>query len=396
MNFDILHPEVQKFISENLKSNITKLILKGSPFESVSIQELANQIVSKQKSEKKLPTWFSAVNIYFPPKVSIEQTSSEITAEYKSNLVSGKSFIDITGGFGIDCYYFSKKFKDVIHCEINNELSTIVNHNYQQLNIENITTITKDGIEFLKNSKQCFDCIYIDPSRRNDAKGKVFLLNDCLPNVPENIDLLFSKTDQILIKNSPILDIRSTINELKFVKEIHVVAIKNEVKELLFILQKNYNKDIKIKAINFHKDDKQVFSFDYNYKVFSEYSQPLTYLYEPNAAILKAGGFHQISNQLNVFKLHQHSHLYTSKELHDFPGRIFKIENIISYDKKKLAKLLPDKKANITTRNFPKTVAQIRKETKIKEGGNVFIFSTIDLNNKPKLIICKKINPQII
>ena len=390
MNPAILHPEVQLFITNNLKSDITKLILKGSPFEDVSIQELANQIVAKEKSEKKLPTWFSADNIYYPAKLSIEQTSSEITAAYKANLVSGNKIIDITGGFGIDCFYFSKQFKEVTHCEINKELSTIVNHNYQQLNVKNSVTFSGDGIEYLKNAKDNFDCIYIDPSRRNDLKGKVFLLKDCLPNVPENIDFLFSKSNQILIKNSPILDITSAINELKFVKEIHVIAVNNEVKELLFLLEKGCEKPIKIKTVNIGKINTESFNFIYRQEEASEYSEPLTYLYEPNAAILKSGGFHEVSNKLGVFKIHQHSHLYTSTEIIDFPGRVFKIENVIPYHKKNIKKLLAENKANITTRNFPKTVEQIRKETKIKEGGNTFIFCTTNVINELIVIFCSK------
>jgi hypothetical protein len=391
LNTAILQPKVQHFIVDHLKSDITKLILKGSPFDDISIQELANQIIAKQKSEQKLKTWFSTENIYYPPKISIEQTSSEITANYKSTLLIGASIIDITGGFGVDCFFFSRQFKDVIHCEINEDLSTIVKHNYQQLNIKNIKTVSGNGIEFLKNSDTTFDCIYIDPSRRNDTKGKVFLLKDCLPNVPENIDFLFTKTTQILLKNSPILDISSAITELKFVKEIHVVAIKNEVKEVLFLLEKNYEGDIQIKTINIQKEDTQRFDFKLKEAVTSIYSEPLSYLYEPNAAILKSGGFHQISKQLNLFKLHQHSHLYTSEQLIDFPGRIFKIRNVINYDKKKLKKLLTEKKANITTRNFPKTVAQIRKETGIKDGGTSYIFFTTDNKNELKSIICSKI-----
>ena len=392
MNPAILHPEVQKFISDNLKSDITKLILKGSPFDEISVQEIANQIVAKQKSEKKLSTWFSSENIYYPAKLSIEQTSSEITAEYKANLVSGNKIIDITGGFGVDCFHFSKHFKEVTHCEINDDLSTIVKHNYQQLNIKNIVTFSGDGIDFLKNSKDNFDCIYIDPSRRNDIKGKVFLLKDCLPNVPENIDFLFSKSNQILIKNSPILDISSAISELKFVKEIHIVAIQNEVKELLFLLEKDYLSSIKIKTVNIQKENTQSFEFNYQEEVASEYSEPLTYLYEPNSAILKSGGFHQISHQLKVFKLQQHSHLYTSNELLEFPGRVFKIENVVPYHKKKLKKFLTDDKANITIRNFPKTVEQIRKETKIKDGGNSYLFFTTLNTSEFVVVICKKID----
>lgn len=249
MNTAILHTKVQQFITENLKTDITKLILKGSPFSDVSIQELANQIVSKQKSEHKLASWFRAAQIYYPSKINIEQTSSELTANYKSNVVSGASIIDITGGFGIDCFYFSKQFEAVTHCEINTELSTIVAHNFKQLKINNISTFSGDAFDFLKRTKEKFDCIYIDPSRRDAVKGKVFLLQDCVPNVPENIDFLFSKTNQILIKTSPILDITSAINELKFIKEVHVVAVHNEVKELLFLLDKKHSKAIEIKKI---------------------------------------------------------------------------------------------------------------------------------------------------
>lgn len=391
MNLEILNKNVQQFITENLKSDLTKLILKGSPFQNISVQELANQIVAKQKSEKKLPTWFSKDNIYYPSKISIEQSSSEITAEYKSKIVFGNSILDITGGFGVDCFYFSKNFKKVIHCEINKQLSDIVKYNYQQLEVKNIATVSDDGIKFLKNSSQKFDCIYIDPSRRNDVKGKVFLLKDCLPNVPENIDFLFSKSNQILIKNSPILDITSAINELKFVKEVHVIAVNNEVKELLFLLEKKYQNAIKIRTQNFGKNNVQSFSFQYQSEIESEYSEPLSYLYEPNSAILKSGGFHQISHQLNISKIQQHSHLYTSENLINFPGRIFKIEQILNYDKKKIKKLLPDKKANITTRNFPKTVAQIRKETNIKDGGKTYLFFTTDFKNNLKVIFCEKV-----
>ena len=390
MNLAILHPNVQQFITDNLKSDITKLILKGSPFDAVSMQELANQIVAKQKSEQKLSSWFNTENIYYPQKISIEQTSSEITAKYKANLVKGTSIIDITGGFGVDCFYFSKHFKEVTHCEINSDLSSIVKHNYQQLKVKNITTFSGDGLDYIKNSKKNFDCIYVDPSRRNDLKGKVFLLDDCLPNVPENIDFLFSKTNQILIKNSPILDITSTINELKFVKEIHIIALNNEVKELLFLLEKDYDQTIKIKTVNIGKNDIQSFNFNYKEEITSAYSEPLTYLYEPNAAILKSGGFHQVSHQLNLFKLHQHSHLYTSKEIINFPGRVFKIEHVLNYDKKKIKKLIPENKVNITTRNFPKTVAQIRKETNLKDGGNSYLFLTTDLQNKLICLLCSK------
>ena len=390
MNSHLLNADIQKFICDHLKSDLTKIILKGSPFKEVSIQELAHQVVAKQKAKKKLPTWFSAEKIYYPPKVSIEQTSSEITANYKSKLLKGNTIVDITGGFGVDCYYFAKYFKEVIHCEIDAELSKIVAHNYQQLQQQTIVTHCGDGIEFLKNSPQSFDCIYIDPSRRNDLKGKVFLLKDCLPNVPEHLDFLFSKTNQILLKNSPILDITSAIKELKYVREIEVVAVDNEVKEVLFLLEKGYVGAILVKTINILKNKAQTFSFEWNEPAESEYSEPRSFLYEPNAALLKSGGFHQISTQLSVFKIHRHSHIYTSEHVVQFPGRTFKIDKIVGYDKKKLIKIISRKKANITTRNFPKTVTQIRKELKINEGGSIYLFFTTNKDNQLIVIFCSK------
>ena len=184
MNIEqLLHIEIQDFIAENLSSDSTKLALKKNPFAEINYTEIINQIVSKKKAKDKLPTWFLTKNIIYPEKISIEQTSSELTAKYKASLVSGKNLIDCTGGFGIDDYYFAQQFESVTHCEINPELSKIVQHNFKQLKAENMTCISGDSADILKQLNQRFDCIYIDPSRRNDAKGKVFLLADCLPNV---------------------------------------------------------------------------------------------------------------------------------------------------------------------------------------------------------------------
>lgn len=389
MSKTILNTEVQKFVNSNLKSNITKLILKGSPFNEISIQEIAEQIEAKNKAEKKLPSWFSTKNIYYPNKLNIEQTSSEITAKYKSKLVSGKTLVDLTGGFGVDSYYFSQKIENIIHCEMNKNLSKIVSHNFNLLTTKNIKTFTGDGFEYLKSIKKV-DWIYIDPSRRDDIKGKVFLLKDCLPNIPKNIDFLFEKSDNILLKVSPILDITSTLNELNYTKTVSIVAINNEVKELLFLLEKNYSEAIQIKTINFTKNKTENFSFKYGEEPNLIFTEPETFLYEPNAAILKSGGFNLIPNKFNVKKLHKHSHLYTSKKRIDFPGRTFKIVTALTYNKKILNKYLKNNKANITTRNFPETVAQIRKKTGIADGGNDYLFFTTNNKNKRVVIACTK------
>ena len=393
MNISILHTEIQDFIDAHLKADISSILLKGTNFEAVETNEIIEQIEAKKRSEKKLPTWFKGENIYFPNKLNIEQTSSEITARHKADLMQGDAIIDLTGGFGVDCYYFSKRFNKVTHCEINPKLSQIVNHNYKQLNVENINTQTVDGIEYLKSLNSNFDWIYIDPSRRHDSKGKVFFLNDCLPNVPAHLDLLFKRSKKIMIKTSPLLDLSVGIGELEHVKTIHVVSVNNEVKELLWVLEAGFNGNISIETCNIKKDKENVFSFilDEEKITESDYSLPLTYLYEPNSAILKSGAFHSVSKQLKISKLHKHSHLYTSDKLIDFPGRAFKIEYILPYNKKEIKKRNL-KKANITTRNFPETVQNIRKKFNIKDGGDLYVFFTTDLENNKMVLITKRVN----
>ncbi len=389
MNSRILHKEVQDFINHHLQSDISKVLYKGSPFADVTIRELVEQIEAKKKTKDKLPTWFNTKNIYYPNKLNIEQTSSEISANYKSSLVSGDSLIDLTGGFGIDTYQFSKRFKEVVHCEINEDLSMMVSHNLAQLHCKNVKTVASDGLTFIA-SQQKFDWIYVDPSRRNESKGKVFMLEDCIPNVPKNLELLFRHSNDILLKVSPMLDITQAVNELSFVKDIHVVAIHNEVKEVLFILKKEYRDTISLKTVNITASKQDHFEAYFKQPKEIEFSLPKAYLYEPNAAILKAGLFDDLST-LGVSKLHKNSHLYTSETLIDFPGRSFKIEHIINYDRKQLKKLIPSQKGNITTRNFPDTVAQIRKRTKLKEGGHHYLFFTTNIENSLIVILCQKV-----
>jgi len=393
VNPKITSTKVQQFIEQNTHTNLNKLILKGSPFEGVSIQEIAQQIQGRQKCIKKLPLWYGTKNTVFPKKINLEQSSSEITAHYKSDLVTGESLIDLTGGFGVDCLYFSKKIKSVTYCELNTELSNIAHYNSQKFKVKNIEFQIINSFDYLQRNQLRFDWIYIDPSRRNEHKEKVFLLKDCIPNVPENIEFLFQYSNHILIKSSPMLDITKSMEELKFVKEIHVVSVENEVKELLFILQKNHIGNTAIKTCNYQKKEKQLFNFEYGTHPSIRYSNPQKYLYEPNAAILKSGAFNQVAEQLKINKLHKNSHLYTSEKLRsNFPGRAFIINQILTYDKKKLLNMLPETKANISTRNFPETVAQIRKKTKIKEGGQIYLFFTTDCSDKKIVLVCSKEN----
>lgn len=392
MDLSILYPKVQEFIQDQLGVSIAKLALQKNPFPEIDWLTLLNQIEAKTKSREKLPTWFSTKAIIYPSKLSIEQTSSERTAEYKSSLIAGNSLIDLTGGFGVDDYYFAKKINKITHCEINTVLSEIVGHNFKQLGVTNIECIAGDSLTTLQSTTEKWDWMYIDPSRRNDAKGKVFMLKDCLPNVPENLDFYFEKSDAIIIKTAPLLDIAAGLSELQNVKTIHIVALENEVKELLWELHKNYLGAIGIKTVNLTKDATNSFDFILNQEsTEANYSLPKRYLFEPNSAIMKSGGFNAISLQYRLDKLHKHSHLYTSNELIDFPGRVFEIQHAIPYSKKEIKIHLENSKQNITTRNFPETVELIRKKWKIKDGGNSYCFFTTDMNNDKIVLICTKI-----
>lgn len=373
------------------------VLLQKQQFTGISQKELAEQIEAKNKCLHKLPKWYNSPSVYFPNKLNIEQTSSEKTATYKSNLFKGKKAIDITGGFGVDTYYFSKHFEQVFHCEINERLSEIAAHNFNVFEAKNITSIKGNGVEYILNSDTTYDLIFADPSRRNDSKEKVFFLNDCLPNIPLYVDELLKKTDRILIKTSPLLDISTGLKELKFTTEIHVVAVQNEVKELLWILEKKSPQKTRVTTVNLTKKKDEIFAFylEEEKEIEASFSTPLEYLYEPNSAILKAGAFKCASNHYKLLKLHEHSHLYTSHNLVDFPGRVFKINEVVPYSKKAIQKLKITK-ANITTRNFKESVSSLRKKYKIKDGGDTYLFFTTNSNNESIMINCSKIDQALL
>lgn len=392
MDKHILNTGVQNFINENLNTDISSLLLKHSEIEGVDSKLVAEQIQAKLKAKKKLPTWFNTPNIYYPNKLNIEQTSSEKTALYKSNLVNGDTLVDLTGGFGVDSYYFAKVFKQVTHCEINTELSHIARHNFKALNQLNIDSKSIDGMEFLAAIDKV-DCIYLDPSRRDQAKKKVFLLQDCTPDIIELHNQLLLKASTVMVKVSPLIDISKAIEDVNQISEIHIVALENQVKEMLLILTREPS-DTLIKAVNLKKSIIEEFSFNHKEESLTQanYSAPLLYLYEPNAAILKSGAFNMVSRKHPVYKLHPSTHLYTSDELINFPGRSFKINQIIPYNKQGI-KILKNTftKANISTRNFPQTVERIKIQLKIGDGGSDYLFFCKDADHNKVVLVTEKI-----
>lgn len=394
MNKAILNTVVQSFINDNLCSDIPGLILKGIDFNEVLLNDVIEQIEAKNKAKNKLPTWFRTKKIYYPNKLNIEQTSSEEAANYKASLVSGDTLIDLTGGFGVDSFYFSKALNEVVHCEVNSSLSEIAKHNYTLLKAKNIQCYNTSGIDILKRLNKYYDWVYIDPSRRDMSNQKVFLLADCTPNVVTFQGLFLKYAKNVMIKTAPLIDISKTYKDLNSAKELHVVAIKNEVKELLWVLDRGYKGTLNIITTNIKKTKHQRFEFDYAAEAAAEvyYGLPSRYLYEPNAAILKSGAFKLVGAHFNIAKLHIHSHLYTSERLIDFPGRCFTINKYIPYSKKVFSKE-QIKQANVTTRNFPIPVSKIRKELKLKDGGTTYLFfTTLDNSNKKVIIICSKVS----
>lgn len=388
-----LNDEVQLFIANHSVKPIEKLALQKNPFPKLNWIFLLQQIEGKQKTISKLPFWHQTKGIIFPPKINLEQTSSQITAEYKAGLVSGASLIDLTGGFGVDAYFFSKKVEKVHHCEMNPTLSEMVVHNYKVLQTQNITCHIGNSSKIIADLEQSWDWIYLDPSRRHDVKGKVFLLSDCLPNVPELLPFYFQYSQKILIKTAPIFDLSAGIEQLKFIKKIHIVAVNNEVKELLWEIHQGYEDKITIATIDI--TPQKIIQFEFTWKDAYgpvNYSLPKKYLFEPNAALMKSNGFEAIASQYQVEKLHVHSHLYTADALFEFPGRTFEIIHSFLYQKKEMRLRLTDKKANITIRNFPESVASIRKKWNIKEGGDIYCFFTTDLKNRKIVLFCNKIN----
>ncbi|MEM7187386.1 MAG: class I SAM-dependent methyltransferase [Bacteroidota bacterium] len=388
MNTKLLAPTVQEFI-RTYSEPTAVLAFKGSPFEDITVQELITQIEGFRKTKNKLPLWHQTPGIYYPARLNIEQTSSETTAAYKTTLVQGNSLADITGGYGVDAYYFSKRFESVHHFEKVEALSDIARHNFSILDANKVQCHSDDGVAAV--SSQSYDVIYADPARRHDAKGKVFLLADCEPDLVTHASSLLRSCKTMLVKTSPMLDISLGWQELPNSRAVHVVAVDNEVKELLWLLEDRSSKERTITAVNIRGEQREEFTFVPESPEATAYSQPLTYLFEPNAAILKAGGYRYLSAALGVPKLHKHSHLFTSESLAAFPGRVFRINKILPYRKPIMQRELKGIKANITTRNFPVRVEDLRKKWRISDGGEVYLFFTTIGESEKVVLHCERI-----
>jgi 16S rRNA G966 N2-methylase RsmD len=379
-------------IFKHLPSSEVALKLSG---KNLPLKFILEQIEGFQKSKQKLPDWHQNEKITYPPKLNWEQCSSQATGFYKATLVSGNSVCDLTGGFGVDTFYLSKSFQEIHYVEQNSELKEIVKSNFNVLGVLNCTFHNNDSIHFLKHTKLKFSCVYIDPARRDKQNKKLVKLSDCEPDVTDSLSLIFDKTEQILIKTSPMLDIEFASKEISQIAEIHVISVENECKEVLYLLKKEFKAHPTIFTVNLSKNGivKQKFSFYQHQEKATEivFSEPKQYLYEPNASVLKAGAFKIIGTQFNLYKISPNTHLYTSYDLKDnFPGKTFIIKDIKPYKDKSIQ----GKKTNIVTRNFPFTPEIVKKEMKLRDGGTDFLFACRNLENALILIDCTKIDSE--
>lgn len=398
----------EEFVQLHRHDDVRSLALKKAP-EGVDMVWCLQQIEGRQLAEKKLPRWAEAEGLWFPPRISMEQCSSELTAEYKRQVAERQlneqertEMADFTGGFGIDFSYMAQAFKHATYVERQNHLCEIARHNLPLLGLGHARVLCTDCTEALTEKQvpwdHHLDLVFLDPARRDSQGKKTVLLEDCTPNVLDLKQYLNDLARVTFLKLSPMLDIAQALRHLDKATEVHVVSVGGECKELLIILDAEADgQTVTYHTVNLGTSD-EPFVCTESERHASLNIAELTheedfYLYEPNASILKAGVQDALCSRLGVAKLHPMSHLFVSKEpITDFPGRSFHIDGWSDFSKKGLRTLIGDlKQANLTIRNFPTSVAELRKKLKLREGGSAYLFATTLQDGSHALIRCSKI-----
>lgn len=405
-----LNEDTLRFIREHCLDDVRSLALQASKYPSVDMPAAIVQIAGRQAAKEKIPAWAQTEGILYPVHLSLEQCSSEVTARYKAEVIAKSagchdSFTDLTGGFGIDCAFLSRRFRQATYVERQKALCEIASHNFPLLNLQQVAVCHADSMEHLQQMPPV-DWIFIDPARRDGHGGKTVAISDCEPDVSALEDQLLEKARHVFIKLSPMLDLTLALNDLKHVQEAHIVSAGNDCKELLLVLGHGESlpaEDIPVHCVNLTNAQSQQQSLTFTRRQEKERPCPYTrtlksYLYEPNPSVLKAGAFRSLAYIYKVEKLHPNSHLYTSDTfIPDFPGRKFRITGSCSFNKKEIKEMLTtEKKANLTVRNFPASVAELRKRLKLAEGGNTYLFATTLADEKKVLVACQPRSPQTL
>lgn len=396
-----LSPETLAFIDSHRGDDVRTLALQAKKYPAVDMAEAVVQIAGYQIAEKKVPLWAQTAGIRYPQHLSMEQCSSEVTARYKASLVSGDTLTDLTAGWGVDCSFLARNFRCADYVERQETLCRIAAHNFPLLGLPHVRIHCADAVEYLQ-SMEPVDCLFLDPARRDSHGGKTVAIAECEPDVCRLEPLLVEKGKTVIIKLSPMLDMASALRDLQYVRRIHVVSVNNECKELIILLRKAPDEE-EAAAGEVIISCEQVVNnsvhqhFQFTFSEEKSAGCPLAesvgnYLYEPWAALLKAGPYRLLATRYGVEKLHPNSHLYTSSGLVDFPGRRFRVTAVSGFGKKDLKVLLEGvEKANLTVRNFPSSVAELRKKLKLKEGGDTYLFATTLASGEKVLIRGEKV-----
>jgi hypothetical protein len=386
----MLSQEEQDFIQLHADQDPHQIALSGKKYPNFDLGKLASQIQARQKLARKLPFWVSHANLFFPASISLEQASSEVTANFKANIVHG-NVLDASGGMGVDSAAFAKKANQVMYVERQQDLKEITAYNHAQLGCKNIQHVLGDGLAYLNQATTTFDFIYLDPARRNAKGDKVLLFKDCEPNVLDFLPMIQDKS-QLLLKTSPLLDLDRAIFELNGVDKIWIVCVKNEVKEILFLKSKDAKQNPLIEVIELNLKNSLLFSgtLETEKSKQTNFGPMSNFLYEPHPGLLKAGFFKSVETE-SIFKLNSNTHLYSSKELDTkFPGKSFRVIERGPLDIGWLKKHLPNNKVNISTRNFPGKPDDLRKKLKLGEGGDFTLFGYRNYQNKVELALTQK------
>ncbi len=390
---ELTSAEFRQFVQDHLQEDPALLLFKYQGKVTFDLKMAVQQISARQKVSKKLPSWSANPDLLFPASISLEQSSSEETAYFKAKGLNGKLMIDLTGGFGVDFFHLSQGFEKGIYCERLPELFQISKHNLDLLKPGKFEFFEGDGLEFLRNTDFSFDLIYADPARRGSGNQKLYKLQDCEPDVVSTWSLLRSKSEQILIKASPMLDISQAWTELPEIQRITVVSVKNEVKELLLSWEKgNTQESREISVVDLGSENPR-FSFDpkEEEKAVATIGESEKYLIEPLSGILKAGAFNLFAERFGLKKLEKNSHLYTGNEIpKEIPARIFEVIREISPKKHELKSLFPSGKVNVICRNYVNGAEELKRKLGLKDGGEDFLIGT-KTGSGLKVFWCKRI-----
>lgn len=380
---------VQDFLFHHESDDETRWILAHQNVAGVPADALAEQVQGRRKAKGKLPSFYRTRGVVYPPRLNLEQASSETTARYKVHVLRAllgphaTAGADLTGGWGVDSFFQAALVRDLYYAEPDPDLVQLAQHNLHLLGRNNIHYINAGVPASLAFLPPRLDFAFLDPSRRAGGK-KVIALTDYEPDVRQVLNHLFEKTLHVLIKTSPLLDITEAARMLPELKSAHVVAVQNECKELLLLCERGHRGPFQIIAADLSNSTEFAFTTAEEARASVSIGEPKTYLYEPGAALLKAGAFRLMAERFQLTKLHLHTHLYTSDQLvADFPGRIFEVTAL-------RPDAIPGKKANVVTRNFPEDAASLKKKLRLADGGESYVLAFTGPHSR-HVVVCKRL-----